>query len=127
MFPELKDKYGPALATSGEIVKSCIHCHQVEALKSWHREKDGGRLADKVLFPIRTRQSLGLILDPRGARTVERNGSRPIHRLPSAGFEAGDVIDSFGGQVVLSIADVQWVLHHAPGSGERCPGCREAW
>lgn len=119
-FPELKDKYGPALATSGEIVKSCIHCHQVgEALKSWHREKDGGRLADDVLFPYPHPKSIGLILDPRECATVER--VEPDSPAAKAGFEAGDVIDNFGGQVVLSIADVQWVLHHTPGSGGTLP------
>lgn len=115
-FPELKDKYGPALATSGEIVKSCIHCHQVgEALKSWHREKDGGRLADKVLFPYPHPKSLGLILDPRECATVER--VEPESPAAKAGFETGDVIESLGGQIPLSIADVQWFLHHVPAEG----------
>ena len=33
------------------------------------------------------------------------------------GFRAGDEIVTLGGQPILSIADVQWLLHNANGSG----------
>jgi S1-C subfamily serine protease len=34
-----------------------------------------------------------------------------------AGFQAGDQIAKFGGQPPLSLADLQWVLHHTPARG----------
>ena len=35
-----------------------------------------------------------------------------------AGFQKGDAILALAGQPLLSMADVQWVLHHTPGEGD---------
>src|SRR5262249_53368531 len=60
-------------------------------------------------------KSLGLILDPKEKATVRRvEAESPAAK---AGFEQGDVIVRLGGQPLLSIADVQWVLHQAPAEG----------
>ena len=112
MFPNLKDKFTAKLNYEGEVVKSCIHCHQVgEAQKEWHRAKSGS-IPEKLLFPYPHPKSLGLILDPRECATVER--VEPGTPADKSGFRAGDVIKSLAGQTLLSIADIQWVLHHTP-------------
>jgi len=90
----------------------CIHCHQVqdwEALSVW---KSGKPVPDKLLWPYPMPDALGLTLDIRERATVSSvaEGS-PAAR---AGFQAGDRIVALDGQPVISIADVQWVLHQAP-------------
>src|SRR5262245_24886866 len=71
-FPMLKDKYGPTLATTGNVVQSCIHCHQIgDAVKAHYRAKREA-MPDSVLFPYPHPKSIGLILDPKEAATVQK-------------------------------------------------------
>lgn len=110
-FPSLKGKYGPKLDYDGKVVQSCIHCHQIgEALRLVARSADKS-VSDKVLYPYPNPKILGLVLDPR-----ERAKVKHLTAGSSAekdGFHAGDEIVTLAGQPLLSIADVQWVLHHA--------------
>jgi S1-C subfamily serine protease len=51
-------------------------------------------------------------MDPKAAAMVERVAlGTPADR---AGLQAGDEIVALAGQLLLSIADLQWVLHTAP-------------
>ena len=114
-LPKLKGKYGSQLNYEGNVVQSCIHCHQIgDALRQHYREKSGA-LPDDVLFPYPHPKALGLILNPRERASVLRVESGSL--AEKAGFRAGDEIQKLGGQTPLSIADVQWVLHHTPASG----------
>ncbi len=117
-FPAL-GKYGPKLATEGNIVQSCIHCHQIgDAAKSYHRQQKAV-IPEEVLFPYPHPKSLGLILDPKERATVsEVQADTPAAK---AGFLAGDVIRTLAGQPLLSAADMQWVLHHADAAGAELP------
>lgn len=114
-FPSLKGKFGPKLDYEGKVVQSCIHCHQVgEALRLAHRST-GKPIPDKVLFPYPNPKILGLILDPK-----EKANVRQVTSGSSAekdGFRAGDEILTLAGQPIVSIADVQWLLHHAGETG----------
>jgi S1-C subfamily serine protease len=70
---------------------------------------------DRVLYPYPMPNLFGLVLDPKEKATVKR-----VLRGSSGekdGFKAGDAIVSLEGQPLLSIADFQWVLHHAPDEG----------
>jgi hypothetical protein len=110
-FPSLKGKYGSKLDYEGKVVQSCIHCHQVgEALRLVARSS-GKPLSDKVLYPYPNPKALGLVLDPKERAKVKELtvGSS----AEQAGFRVGDEITTLAGQPILSIADVQWVLHHA--------------
>ena len=114
-LPRLKGKYGSQLNYEGNVVQSCIHCHQIgDSLKQMHRDK-GGALPEDVLFPYPHPKALGLILNPRERATVLRVESGSL--AEQAGFRAGDEIAKIAGQTPLSIADVQWVLHHVPAAG----------
>ena len=115
-FPWLKGKYGSRLDYAGKVVQSCIHCHQVEeAMRLIYRNK-GERVPERVLYPYPLPNVLGLTLDPKQkARVLQvATGSS----AEKDGFRPGDEIVALEGQPLLSIADVQWILHNAPGSGK---------
>jgi hypothetical protein len=118
-FPAL-GKYGPALDYKGNVVPSCIHCHQVgDAIKSAYREKKGP-MPEDVIFPYPHPKALGLVLDPKECATVkEVVTAKPQTPAALARFKAGDQIKALNGQPILSTADVQWVLHNTPATGAR--------
>jgi len=112
-FPSLASKYTAKLNYEGNVVQSCIHCHQVgEAIKDHYRKKKEPT-PDDVLFPYPHPKSLGLILDPKEMATVKD----VVKGKPAAVFQPGDKIAKLNGQPLLSIADVQWVLHRMPSEG----------
>lgn len=114
-LPKLAGKYGSTINYEGNVVQSCIHCHQIgDAVKQHARDK-GGKLPAQILFPYPHPKALGLILNPRERAQVVRVEADSL--AEKAGFRAGDEIQKLGGQTPLSIADVQWVLHHTPADG----------
>jgi hypothetical protein len=118
-FPSLLEKYTAALNYEGNVVASCIHCHQIGDAERQAYFDRGQVLPDRLLFPYPHPKFTGLILDPRQCATVlsvEENS--PASR---AGFRAGDRILSLAGQPLISIADVQWVLHQTDPKGAEIP------
>lgn len=110
-FPSLKGKYGAKLDYEGKVVQSCIHCHQVgEALRLVVRATNKPA-SDKVLYPYPNPKILGLVLDPKEKAKVQRVTANSS--AEADGIRVGDEITMLAGQPILSIADVQWVLHHA--------------
>ncbi|MFO0880251.1 MAG: Trx7/PDZ domain-containing (seleno)protein [Gemmataceae bacterium] len=117
LLPTLKGRYQSTIDYKGKVVPSCIHCHQVgEALRATVG-RDG--LTDEVLFPYPHPRTIGLTLDPKEMSTVSKVA--PGSDAERAGFQAGDVITRLGGQPLLSIADVQWVLHRIGAEGGQVP------
>jgi len=113
-FPSL-GKYKSELDYQGNVVQSCIHCHQVgDAIKTFYRAKKEP-MPDEVLFPYPHPKSQGLVLDPKEKATVLKvEKDSPAEK---ARFKPGDQIRTLDGQTLLSIADVQWVLHRAGADG----------
>jgi hypothetical protein len=116
-IPVLSTKFTGQLDYQGNVVKSCIHCHMIgEGLREYYRAEKGG-IPEKLQFPFPHPKIVGLILDPHQSTTilsVEDNSS-----AKRAGFQAGDKIVRFGNQAVISMADIQWVLHQASSNGEQ--------
>jgi serine protease Do len=113
-FPSL-GKYGPELNYKGNVVQSCIHCHQIgDAVRDFYRKKKEP-LPDEVLFPYPHPKALGLVFDPKERATVGKVEAGSL--AEKAGFKPGDAVRALNGQPLLSIADVQWVLHHTPATG----------
>lgn len=111
-FPSLSAKYTDRLDYENDVVKSCIHCHQIGDARReyyWHRNEP---IPDKLLFPYPHPKSIGMILDPHKAATIKAVG--PDSPAEESGLKAGDQIVSMNGQPLLSMADVQWVLHNLP-------------
>jgi hypothetical protein len=114
-FPLLKGRFRPKLDYDGQVAASCIHCHQIgDAQRQLYRARKG-TIPDQVLFPYPHPKALGLILSPREKATVLRVEEGSL--AEPAGFRKDDVIVRLEGQPLLSIADVQWVLHRAPADG----------
>lgn len=113
-FPALS-KYKSEIDYKGNVVQSCIHCHQIgDAVRAEYRAKKEP-LPEDVLFPYPHPKSQGLILDPKTRATVKEVTKGTA--AEKAGFKAGDEIRTLGGQPLLSVADVQWVLHNTPAKG----------
>lgn len=114
-YPSLKDKYTDRLNYDGNVVQSCIHCHQIgDAQRQWYRAA-GQPIPEKVLYPYPHPKTIGLTLDPQEMATVQEVA--PGSAADRAGLQAGDGIEQMDGQPMLSIADVQWVLHNVDPHG----------
>lgn len=116
-FPSFQGKYASKLdyGKDRKVVPACIHCHQVgEAQRRFWRDQ-GKPVPERLLFPYPNPRVLGLVMDPKARARVQ--SVVPGSTAARDGFLAGDEIAVLQGQPVLSIADVQWVLHHAPATG----------
>jgi hypothetical protein len=113
-YPSLSGKYGESLNYEGQVAKSCMHCHQIREAERLVYRAVGEPMPDEVLLPYPDPSVLGLKLDPKEAATLERVAPGSI--AERAGLHPGDHIVALAGQPLLSIADVQWVLHKAPAS-----------
>lgn len=114
-IPGLREKYTATLNYEGDVARSCIHCHQIgDALRDWHRGR-AEPIPESLLFPYPHPKTVGLILDPQHRAAVRDvvDGSHAAE----AGFRSGDRIAELNGQPMLSMADVQWVLHNIPPQG----------
>ncbi|MDP3072494.1 MAG: Trx7/PDZ domain-containing (seleno)protein [Opitutaceae bacterium] len=114
-IPELAKKYGRELNWGGNVVQSCVHCHQVgEAFRGHYREQ-GEPVPPARIYPMPAAETIGLSLAPDQAATV--TAVAPGSIAARAGFRAGDAFASFAGQPLISVADFSWVLHGAPEAG----------
>ncbi len=94
----------------------CIHCHQVHAADVNYLRTTKQPILDKELWSYPMPDQLGLKLDSAEKATVKAVAAdSPADR---AGFRAGDKILRLDGQPILSIADVQWVLHQSKEPGQ---------
>jgi serine protease Do len=114
-YPSLAGKYGATLDYEGKVAQSCLHCHQVREAEREVYRSSGAAIRDEVLFPYPDPATLGLTMDPKAMATVEH--VTPGSIAARDGLRAGDEIVTFDAQPLLSIADLQWVLHNAPAAG----------
>lgn len=115
LFPSLKSKYTSTLNYEGKVVPSCIHCHQIgDAARDLYFNSKKP-IPEEVLFPYPHPKTIGLTLDPKEMASVI--GVEKASAAAKAGFRPGDQITTLQGQPLLSIADVQWVLHRVPATG----------
>src|SRR3954470_543636 len=113
-YPSLAGKYGETIDYEEKTARSCMHCHQVREAERLVYRAAREPIPDEVLFPYPDPAVLGLKMDPKAMATVERvTPGTPAER---AGVRAGDEIVTLAGQPLLSIADLQWVLHNTPSA-----------
>ncbi len=115
-IPTLDGKYQMELDWNGKVVPSCVHCHQIgDALRRVHRESREP-MPTGLIYPMPAPETIGLTLAQDAAAKVFAVATHSA--AASAGFQPGDDIVSLGGQRLISIADLSWVLHRAPASGD---------
>lgn len=108
-FPRLKEKYTSELNYGPEVARSCIHCHQVgEAIRE-HQWLEKEHLPTEWIYAYPHPKIFGLVMDPAKATTVKE--VRDDSLAAKAGFQAGDKLIRLQGQPLVSVADVQWILH----------------
>lgn len=115
-MPQLSGKYRPELDWNGQVVKSCVHCHQIgDALRLDLRD-DGKLLPLSLIAPYPAPETIGLHLRDEPVTRVDRveKGS-PAEK---AGILPGDDLLFLDGQPLVSVADIAWVLHQAPATGD---------
>lgn len=120
MYPTLADfpssrKGGGYSRSLGVGGSRCTHCHDLRTAEQMAYRASGDPMPDHVLFSWPMPDVLGLHLDPREIAKVDQVSTDSIAQ--QSGFQVGDQIESFEGQPILSIADVQWVLQNAPDKG----------
>ena len=115
-LPGLKGKYPKQLDYEGKLVASCIHCHQIRDSQRESYRKANKTMPAEVLFPYPLPDVLGLTIDADQPVTVKQVADGSI--AGKSGIRSGDRIVSLERQPLISTADLQWVLHNAPASGE---------
>lgn len=114
-IPKLAERYGRELDWQGNVVKSCVHCHQIgDAFRAFHREANKP-IPLEFIYPMPAPETVGLSVSSGDSLKVEAVAAGSAAAI--AGIQSGDVIEAIEGQPVISTADVAWVLHRAPDSG----------
>jgi serine protease Do len=92
----------------------CIHCHDVLEGSTRSVQALGEPVPERWSAPYPTPQRVGIMLSTRERATItDVDRHSPAEK---AGLKVGDRILRFGGQPILSWADVQWVLYTAVDS-----------
>ncbi len=91
--------------------KNCIHCHNIHDAEN-NQLKLTGKWSNDALWRYPLPDNIGLIIDPKDGLKI----SKVIDASPAAkaGLKAGQSIGYINDQLILSIADIQWVLHNLP-------------
>ena len=111
----LLSKYKSELDYEGKVAGSCIHCHQIRDTPRRALRESGDVLPHNILTPYPMPSVLGIEMDPKTAATVRE--VVPDSIAAKAGLAVGDVVLQIRSQPILSLADMQWVLHHTKGAG----------
>ncbi len=93
--------------------RNCIHCHNIHDAEQLHAQ-DTGAFTEGMLWRYPLPDNIGLVIDPSHGLRVRSviEGSA----AESAGLESGEDVTHINGQVITSIADMQWALHHLPSA-----------
>jgi serine protease Do len=114
-LPQLAGKYKRELDWEGKVVQSCVHCHQIgDGTRVSFRDQNK-KIPREWIYPMPMPETIGLTLAPDRAAHVEKVA--PNSTAAKAGIQPGDDLVSLAGQPLLAVADVSWVLHHAPDTG----------
>jgi len=97
---------------AGELNNAtCMHCHDVPAAQIAVHRAAREPIPVELLWPYPMPDALGLTMDPEERATVRRVA--PGSAAGKAGFKEGDDLLRLEGQPIVSIADLQWILHGA--------------
>jgi hypothetical protein len=90
--------------------KGCIHCHHV--YDGWNQTAyDEGAFDQDTMWKFPLPGNVGMTINVDSGNAVESVAEGSF--AARAGIRVGDVVQSMDGQPIISLADIQWVLHHA--------------
>ncbi|MFP6900446.1 MAG: Trx7/PDZ domain-containing (seleno)protein, partial [Opitutales bacterium] len=108
-MPGLKNKEKYAKKTERQ---NCIHCHNIhDAEHAWAQKK--GRFNIQMMWRYPLPENLGFKIERDDGTMVK--AVEPGSPAARAGVRVGDLLWYADGQVLTSIADLQWVLHNLSG------------
>ena len=121
-FPTLADNYQSKLNWDGKVVASCVHCHMVgDALRAYYRSQSQS-IPSQWIYPQPSIETLGIVLATDDiAKVTEVTTGSPAAK---AGILPGDTFTTIAHQPLVSIADVSWILHRSPDSGNLAASVR---
>ncbi|WP_372367419.1 hypothetical protein [Candidatus Uabimicrobium sp. HlEnr_7] len=95
----------------GTSRRGCIHCHHIKTYTVASLKKANKVIPDKKLWSFPMPDTLGFVLDPKEKAKIKKIilGSE----ADMIGLKVGDEIQTMSKQPIISIADVQWVLHES--------------
>ena len=105
---ERKEKY--QLLTERQ---NCIHCHNIHDAENSQLQLSG-KWSNEILWRYPLPDNIGLKIDPKDGLKI--SGVTPGSPAAKAGLKAGQSISYINNQMILSIADIQWVLHNLPNT-----------
>lgn len=108
-IPDMKAR--PNAVPADGTRQKCIHCHMVHEAELWTLRAEKRGIPDSMIWPYPNPETVGLSLDLKEKATVK--AVHPGSMAEKGGFRAGDSIRTLQGQPILSVADIQWVLHNA--------------
>lgn len=110
-IPGLSGKYGRELNWDGNVVQSCVHCHQIgDAYRAWYRKR-GEVIPQELIYPMPDPKAIGLTMNQDVGTKVRGVQAESIAML--AGFEKQDDILAIDGAPIASLADIAWALHRS--------------
>lgn len=101
-----KEKYRGATTRS-----NCIHCHNIHDAQNF-AATDAGTFSIDSLYRYPLPDNVGLSIDARDGLRVAK--VLPDSPAAKAGLKPGEQITHINGQVMTSIADMQWALNPLP-------------
>jgi serine protease Do len=115
-IPGLAGKYQRQLNWEGNVVQSCVHCHQIgDAYRTWYRGK-GELIPSEWIYPMPDPATIGLILDSSAPWKIKETKAGSI--AADFGLKKGDVLISVDGAPIVSAADFAWALQGAADPGK---------
>ncbi len=114
-YPSLRKKYKDSIDFENNVVRSCIHCHQIGDARRSFYWKAGKAIPEEIFYPYPHPKILGMILDPDTRAKLKEVVAGSI--AAGAGLKKNDRIKTMAGQPILSMADVQWVLDQTSPQG----------
>ncbi len=116
LMPTLLGTYNSTLSKSGNIARSCIHCHQIRDAERNAVRLSGKAFDPKSLYPYPLPDVIGMRLSPDHAAKVL--SVEPDSPAAAIGLKPGDEIVRLQGQTLVSPADFQWILENTPERAE---------
>ena len=106
-----KEKYAGTTARN-----NCIHCHNIHDAEYDHTFSTG-KFTEEFLWRYPLPDNLGIQVDPKDGQVVGK--VQPRSPAAIAGVRPSQRILRANGQPIISIAELQWVLHNLPPATAR--------